>query len=81
MISYWIKTVHKEIKQLLKELTDYTHELRELIVGIQTHIIKGIETDIQEIKADIKTLYGRTNKNENQIASLEEKVKNNHDSK
>ena len=62
MVGYWIKTVHTEFKQLIKELTDYTAQLKLLIVGIQTQIEKGIETDIEEIKEDIKTLYTRTNK-------------------
>lgn len=73
MIGYWVKTVHKEFKQLLKEITDYTNGLKQLIVGIQTQINKGIEADIQEIKTDVKTLYGKANKNESKIATLNQK--------
>ena len=76
MIGYWVKAVHKEFKQLLKELTDYTTGLKQLIVGIQTQINKGIETDIQELKHDIKTLYTKSNKNESKISKKKKKVNN-----
>lgn len=62
IMGYFVKSIHHEVKLLIKELMDYTHELKQLIVGIQTQIDKGIETDIQEIKADIKTLYSKVNK-------------------
>lgn len=75
MIGYWIKAVHKEFKQVLKELTEYTNELKQLIVSIQTQIAKGIETDILEMKSDIKNLYNKTNKNENNISSIHQKNK------
>lgn len=74
MVGYWIKAVHRDFKQILKELTEYTNELKQLIVGIQTHISKGIESDIVEIKTDIKNLYNKTGKNENSIASIEQKI-------
>ncbi len=74
MVGYLLKSIHKEVKQLIKELTDYTNKLKLLIVGIQTHIDKGIETDIQEIKEDIKSLHYRSNKNQSQIASLQQKA-------
>lgn len=62
IIGYFLRSVHIEVKQFIKELTDYTSKLKQLIVGIQTQIDKGIETDITEIKDDIKTLYRRTNR-------------------
>lgn len=70
MLLYWFR----EFRQILKELTNYTHELKQLIVGIQTQITKGLEADIVEIKSDIKSLYSKSNKNENSISSLKEKV-------
>ena len=70
MVGYWLKLAHTEFKQLIKELTLYTNKLKELIVGIQTHIDKGIDEDIREVKSDIKTLYGKTSKNETTIASI-----------
>ena len=73
MVAYWLKTVHKEFKQITKELTDYTTQLKLVIVGIQTQIEKSIETDIIEIKNDIKTLYRKTNKNESDISANKKK--------
>ena len=73
MVGYWLKTVHKEFKAVIKELTDYTTQLKHLIVGIQTQIDKSIETDISELKADIKNLYSKANKNEADIASFHKK--------
>ena len=61
IIGYFLRSMHKEVKQLIKELTDYTNSLKNLIVGIQTHIDKGIETDIKELKTDIKTLFSKIN--------------------
>ncbi|UZO79751.1 hypothetical protein NBT05_12410 [Aquimarina sp. ERC-38] len=60
VIGYFLRTVHIEVKSFIKELTAYTSHLKQLIVGIQTQIDKGIEADIVEIKADIKTLYRST---------------------
>lgn len=76
MMSYWLKTVHKEFKQLLGELTAYTSKLKQLIVGIQMQIEKGIETDIKEMKSDIKNIRERTNKNDAHIAALNLKIRN-----
>lgn len=75
MLIYWIK----QFSQLIKELTTYTHELKQIIVGIQTQITKGIEADISEMKTDIKELYNRTNKNENQLSRLSQKLINAND--
>ena len=74
MMGYWLKNAHREFKQLLRELTDYTGKLKELIVGIRTQIDKSIETDIQDIKADIKNLYVRDQQNNIQISKLNQKV-------
>lgn len=68
MVSWWIKNVHKEVKELIKELT----ELKQLIAGMKAQVEKSIETDIQELKADIKTLYKKTNENEKEIAALKQ---------
>lgn len=75
-MGYWLKTVHKEFKHLIKELTEYTSRLKQLIVGIQIQIEKGIETDINELKVEINLLRDRTNKNDAHIAALNHKVKN-----
>lgn len=69
MVSWWIKNVHKEIKELIKELT----ELKQLIAAMKAQVEKSIETDIQELKADIKILYKKTNENEKEIAALKQK--------
>ncbi|WP_367583287.1 hypothetical protein [Aquimarina sp. 2304DJ70-9] len=63
ILGYFLKTIHAEVKQLIKELTEYTNELRALIRGIQVQIDKGIEADIREIKSDIKHLYRKSNAN------------------
>ena len=63
VIGYFLRSVHIEVKQFIKELTDYTNKLKQLIVGIQTQIDKSIEKDIVEIKEDIKTLCRKTEKN------------------
>lgn len=70
MVGWWIKTVHKEVKELIKELT----ELKQLLAGMKIQVEKSIETDITEMKSDIKTLFRRTNKNESSIASLKQKT-------
>ncbi|TSE10331.1 hypothetical protein [Aquimarina algiphila] len=64
ILGYFLKTIHAEVKQLIKELTEYTNELRALIRGIQVQIDKGIEADIHEIKSDIKHLYRKSNTHE-----------------
>jgi predicted RNase H-like nuclease (RuvC/YqgF family) len=70
MVGWWIKTVHKEVKELIKELT----ELKQLLAGMKMQVEKSIETDITEMKSDIKTLFRRTNKNESSIATLKQKT-------
>ena len=75
-MGYWLKTVHKEFKHLIKELTEYTSRLKQLIVGIQIQIEKGIETDINELETEINQLRNRTNRNDAHIAALNHKVKN-----
>ena len=74
MIGYWLKTAHREIKSLIKELVESLNNLHRLVTGIETQIEKGIEADISEIKTDIKELYKRTNTNESDIATLKEKT-------
>lgn len=74
IVGFWLKTAHKEIKVLMKELTDYTNELKQLIVGIETQIERGIEADINDNKEDIKTLFSKVNKLEAQIASIKQKL-------
>ncbi len=70
VLGYFLKSVHTEVKALLKELTEYTHELRNLISGIQVQIDKGIETDITEMKQDIKGLYKITQYHATEIQKL-----------
>ncbi|WP_103071854.1 hypothetical protein [Aquimarina sediminis] len=70
ILGYFVKSVHTEIKALLKELTEYTGELRTLINGIQIQIDKGIESDIREIKTDIKHLYSKTNSHTTELSKL-----------
>ncbi len=69
-LGYFLKSVHSEVKALLKELTEYTQELRNLISGIQVQIDKSIETDITEMKADIKGLYKLSQQNYSEIEKL-----------
>jgi len=73
LIGFWLKAAHKEFKLLIKELTDYTSRLKQLIVGIQMQIEKGIEIDIEELKAEHKNLQIRTGRLENKIAALSKK--------
>ena len=74
MIGYWLKTAHREIKILIKELVESLNNLQRLVTGIETQIEKGIEADINELKTDIKQLYSKSNKNESDIATLKEKT-------
>ncbi|WP_271729384.1 hypothetical protein [Aquimarina algiphila] len=69
-LGYFLKSIHSEVKVLLKELTEYTQELRNLISGIQVQIDKGIETDITEMKTDIKGLYKLSQHNYSEIEKL-----------
>ena len=73
LIGFWLKAVHKEFKMLIKELTVYTSRLKQLIVGIQMQIEKGIEIDIEELKAEHKNLQVRTGRLETKIAALSKK--------
>jgi predicted PurR-regulated permease PerM len=70
ILGYFVKSVHTEVKALLKELTEYTQELRNLISGIQVQIDKGIESDITEIKEDVKNLYRKTNTHTTELSKL-----------
>lgn len=69
MVSWWIKNIHTEVRELIKELT----ELKQLIAAMKAQVEKSIEIDIQEIKEDIRTLYKKTNANEKEIAALKQK--------
>ncbi len=71
VLGYFLRTVHTEFKTLLKELTEYTQELRNLISGIQVQIDKGIEADIIDLKKDVKTLYSKVNVQSAQISKLQ----------
>ncbi len=71
VLGYFLRTVHTEFKTLLKELTEYTQELRNLISGIQVQIDKGIEADIVDLKTDVKTLYSKVNVQSAQISKLQ----------
>jgi len=73
LMSYWLKTVYKEIKQMLKELTSYINELKQLVVSMQTQIERGIEVDIKKLKSDVQILYDRTNKLQNRLSELNPK--------
>ena len=73
LLGFWLKTVHKEMKQLLKELANCLHEMSNMVVGIQMQIDKGIEADIRENKKSIDDLFKRTNKQSNQISVLNQK--------
>jgi len=73
LMSYWLKTVYKEIKQMLKELTSYINELKQLVVSMQTQIERGIEVDIEKMKSDVQILYDRTNKLQNKLSELNPK--------
>ena len=74
IIAYWVKYVHREVKNLLKELIAYTQHLKILIVEIQTQIEKGIETDIREIKKDVKSLYIKSASTDRKIVELKTKI-------
>ena len=76
LIGYWLKTVHKEFQRLIRELTDYTNQLRQLIAGIQMQIEKSIEIDISELKDEVKHNRGRINKQDAQIAALNQRIHN-----
>ena len=73
LVGYWLRNVHKEFKELIKELTLYTSRMKQLIVGIQMQIEKGIEIDIQELKTETKALQERTGRLESKVAGLSEK--------
>ncbi|WP_438712324.1 hypothetical protein ACSTS3_10425 [Aquimarina muelleri] len=76
ILGYFVKSVHTEIKALLKELTEYTQELRHLINGIQIQIDKGIESDITEIKEDVKNLYRKTNTHTTELSQIKNNFPN-----
>ena len=70
LVGYWLRAVYIEFKALIKELTIYTNQLQNLIVGIQTQIDKSIEEDIKELKTEVRDLRKLTNQQENRLSSL-----------
>ena len=68
--GYWIKTAYAEIKQLLKELNTYIHELTKAVVTLQTQVDKQIETDISMLKENMEFTKTSIHKHENQISLL-----------
>ena len=70
LIGYWLKSLYQEFRKLVSEFTKQINELTQTVMVLQVIIEKAIEEDIQELKQDVKTLYGKTNKNESAIASI-----------
>ena len=68
--GYWIKSAYAEIKQLLKELNTYIHELTKAVVTLQTQVDKQIETDISQLKENQESITLKVYKHENQISLL-----------
>ena len=68
--GYWIKTAYAEIKQLLKELNTYIHELTKAVVTLQTQVDKQIESDISMLKENMESTNNKVHKHENQISIL-----------
>lgn len=68
--GYWIKTAYAEIKQLLKELNTYIHELTKAVVALQTQVDKQIESDISMLKENMESTNNKVYKHENQISIL-----------
>ena len=68
--GYWIKSAYAEIKQLLKELNTYIHELTKAVVTLQTQVDKQIEADISQLKESQETITMKVYKQENQISLL-----------
>lgn len=62
MIGYWLKQVHKEIKDAIRQLTNYINELNKAVLMIETHINKGIEQGIKHNKERIQDLQERIEK-------------------
>lgn len=60
---------------MLKRLVSDINKISQAIAKIQTHIEKGIEEDIKECKADIKSLYKQVNRLENEVSTLKAKTK------
>ena len=65
LIGYWLKQVHKEIKEAIKQLTAYIYELNKTVMMLETHINKGIEQGISTNKEKISELQDRIEKIEN----------------
>jgi len=70
LVGYWLKALYQEFRKLVSEFTKQINELTQTVMVLQVIIEKAIEEDIQELKSDVKTLYGKVNKNETAIASL-----------
>ena len=72
MLSYFLRSTHKENKEMFKELA----ELKQLLIAIKIQIEKSIVVDITEVKDNIKKLFDRTHNNKAEIGKLSEQVKN-----
>ncbi len=75
VLGYWLKTAHNDFKGLIGHLTSYTTQLKEIIIGIQMQIEKGIESDIIELKTEVKKIGDQINQNRSQISALNQKSK------
>ena len=66
LIGYWLRQVHREIKEAIKQLTAYIYELNKTVMMLETHINKGIEQGISNNKEKITELQDRIEKLEDE---------------
>jgi len=66
LIGYWLKQVHREIKEAIKQLTAYIYELNKTVMMLETHINKGVEQGISTNKEKIIELQDRIEKLEDE---------------
>ncbi len=60
---------------MLKRLVSDINKITQAIARIQTNIEKGIEEDIKENKADIRSLNKQVNRIDNEVSTLKAKTK------
>jgi predicted nucleic acid-binding Zn-ribbon protein len=70
LIGFWLRVAHKEIKEAIKQLTNYIYELNKAVMVLETHINKGIEQGISSNKERLVEMNERLEKLESEYKRL-----------
>ncbi len=74
LIGFWLKVAHKEIKEAIRQLTDYIYQLNQAVKVLETHINKGIEQGISANKEKINQVHERLENVEEECRKLKQLI-------